>query len=510
MSGGSVKRSICAVIAVAGVVGACTEKPTGPPPPPPPPGTHTGWYVTTTGTSGDSGTTGSPWNLATALSGAGGKVQPGDTIWVRVGKYTGTFSPNLSGTVSAPIIVRAYPGERVVVDCNDGSSNDCFVVHGTYTYYWGLEFTNSLTTRTTSSTSSNFRPDVVTNYATHTKFINLIIHDGGVGFYSSTDHADVEIYGSIIYNNGWQGPDRGHGHGLYLKNNTGPVLAKDNVIFNQFGYGIHEYTDAGAGALQNIHLEGNIAFDNGTLSNNSTSANIAILGQEVANGSTVLNSLAYYAPAASPTINVKLAPSGLANGTLTATGNYIVGGSPAEYVGEWTTATISSDTIVGSSTMVDYSQGSNTGTTWSNNYYFRDTAATAWRFGGSSYSFGAWKTASGLGGSDGVSTSAPAVTRVFVRPNSYETGRAHIVVFNYGADASVSADVSGVLSGGDQYVVLNVQDLFGSPVASGTYGGGSISIPISAVSPPAPVGITSLAPNTGTAFAVFLLLRTGR
>ncbi|HXI33436.1 MAG TPA: right-handed parallel beta-helix repeat-containing protein [Gemmatimonadales bacterium] len=503
------RRSICAVLVAAfGVSAGCATKET-PVGPPPPPGTHVGWYVTTTGTSGGDGSTGNPWSLSYALGGAGGTVQPGDTIWVRVGTYTGTFSPNLSGTSGSPIIVRAYPGERVVIDGNDGSSNDGFVVHGTYTYYWGLEFTNSNTTRTTASTSSNFRPDVVTNYATHTKFINLIIHDGGVGFYASTDHADVEIYGCIIYNNGWQGPDRGHGHGLYLKNNTGPVLAKDNVVFNQFGYGIHEYTDAGAGALQNIHLEGNIAFDNGTLSNNSTSANIAILGQEVANGATVLNSLAYYAPAAAATINVKLAPSGLANGTLSATGNYIVGGSPAEYVGEWTTATVSSDTVVGSSTMVDFSQASNAGFTWSNNYYYRDTSASAWRFGGSSYSFGAWKTASGLGGSDGISTAAPAATKVFVRPNSYETGRAHIVVFNWGSQASVSPDVSSVLSNGDQYVVLNVQDLFGTPVASGTYSGGTINIPIAAVSPPAPVGITSLAPNTGTAFAVFLLLRTG-
>jgi len=479
------------------------------PPPPPPPGTHVGWYVTTGGTAGGDGSTGNPWSLSSALSGHSGAVHAGDTIWIRVGTYVGTFSPNLSGTVSAPIIVRAYPGERVVIDGNDGSSNDGFVVHGTYTYYWGLEFTNSNTTRTTASTSSNFRPDVVTNYATHNKYINLIIHDGGVGVYTSTDYADVEVYGSIIYNNGWQGPDRGHGHGVYLKNNTGPVLIKDNVIFNQFGYGIHEYTDAGAGMLQNIHLEGNIAFDNGTLSNNSTSANIAILGQEVANGATVLNSLAYYDPAATATINVKLGPSGIANGTLTATGNYAVGGSPAIYVGEWTTATVSNDTAVGSGSIMDFSQGSNTGFTWSNNYYFRDTSASAWHFGGSSYTYGAWKTASGLGGSDGASSTAPAATKVYVRANTYEPGRAHIVVYNFGSQASVSADVSGILSNGDQYVVLNVQDLFGTPVASGTYSSGSISIPIAAVAPPVPVGITSLAPNTGTAFAVFLLKRTG-
>ena len=53
--------------------------------------------------------------------------------------------------------------------------------------------------------------------------------------------------------------------------------------------------------------------------------------------------------------------------------------------------------------------------------------------------------------------------------------------------------------------VRNVQDLFGTPVASGTYGGGSITIPIIAVPPPVPIGITSLAPSTGIAFNVFVV-----
>src|SRR5947208_1373949 len=142
-----------------------------------------------------------------------------------------------------------YPGERVIIDGNDGSGNDGFVVHGSYTWYWGLEFRNSDPTRTTTSTSSNFRPDVVANNGTHIKYINLVIHDGGVAFYTYTAMPDVEIYGSILYNNGWQGPDRGHGHGLYLKNDVGPVVARDNVVFNQFGYGIHIYSDVGDGRL---------------------------------------------------------------------------------------------------------------------------------------------------------------------------------------------------------------------------------------------------------------------
>src|SRR5688572_123736 len=57
-----------------------------PPPPPPPPGTLAGHYVTPGGSSSGDGTAANPWNLATALAGAGGRIRPGDTVWVRGGQ----------------------------------------------------------------------------------------------------------------------------------------------------------------------------------------------------------------------------------------------------------------------------------------------------------------------------------------------------------------------------------------------------------------------------------------
>ncbi len=59
------------------------------PPPPPPPTASAGFYVAPTGTSSGDGSLSRPWDLATALAGAGGKVQPGDTIWMRGGTYKG-------------------------------------------------------------------------------------------------------------------------------------------------------------------------------------------------------------------------------------------------------------------------------------------------------------------------------------------------------------------------------------------------------------------------------------
>src|SRR5207302_1238836 len=69
---------------------------------PPPPGTHTGWYAAPNGSSSGDGSSGRPWNLPTALSGGNGKVQPGDTVWLRGGTYAGQFRSTLTGTAAAP------------------------------------------------------------------------------------------------------------------------------------------------------------------------------------------------------------------------------------------------------------------------------------------------------------------------------------------------------------------------------------------------------------------------
>src|SRR5207237_8528079 len=106
----------------------------------------------------------------------------------------------------------------------------------------------------------------------------------------------VCVYGSGLYNVGWQAPDRVHGHALYLKSDAGPLLARDNVVFNQYGYGFHVYTNVGAGLLNNIRLEGNVSFDNGVLASTGTSATLGKLRAPLANHFGVMRNLHYMAP----------------------------------------------------------------------------------------------------------------------------------------------------------------------------------------------------------------------
>jgi len=407
------------------------------------PAVHAGYYAATNGSSSGDGSSGRPWNLATALSGGNGKVQPGDTVWLRGGTYAGQFRSTLTGTAAAPIVVRQYPGERAIID-GGGSTSDTFVADGSYSVFWGFEMTNSDPVRC-CSTSSFFRADMMVSHATHVKFINMIVHDGGPGYYTWSPYGDVEIYGAIIYNIGYDGSDRGHGHGMYLKNDVGPLVVRDNILFNSYGYGIHAYTNTGDGLLNGIHLEGNVSFNSGTLSAQGTSGNIGNLGQPPANNMAMIDNMTFF----SPGIGGSNWLLGSGDG-LTATGNYVVGGTGMSQ-GTWTNAIITGNTVI-------------------------------------------------------TSGAKPTQPLVFVRPNAYEPGRANVIIYNWSRQAAVSVDLSSVLSVGRRYEVRNVQDLFGAPVASGTFGGGTLSFPMAGITPPTPIGLAgSPSPVTGPDFNVFLV-----
>src|ERR1019366_7545516 len=104
-----------------------------------------------------------------------------------------------------------------------------------------------------------------------------------------------ELNGNIIYNNGWMGPDRGHGHGIYAQNQYGERRILDNIIFNQFSHGIHGYTENGF--IDNMHLEGNISFNNGFLEG-GFERNILVGsdGIAIAQNPALINNYTYFTP----------------------------------------------------------------------------------------------------------------------------------------------------------------------------------------------------------------------
>ena len=423
------------------------------------------FFVSPTGTDRGSGSQKAPWSLGKALSHPGG-VKPGDTIWLRGGTYVGLFTSSVTGTLASPIQVRQYPGERATLDCATNgvgvAGAAVLTINGAYTWYMSFEITNSETTRYNPSPGSgppNLRVPGFNIYAPGTKLINMVIHDTaqGVGWWSNSP--DSEVYGNLIYYNGWDAPDRGHGHGIYTQNPAPSVhRIVDNILFDGFALGVQAYTEGGH--IDNMYLEGNTAFGNGVLSQVSGGTyNLLIGGLQVAANPSMISNFTY----GGGNKNGLGYSAGCTNGVVT--GNYFAGSPVLELVNCSTGLTMTGNTFYGS--LSGFTSGQYPG----NTYY----------------------------------SSRPTGTRVFLRPNQYEAGRANITVYNWGLNASVPVDLSSVLAIGAQYEIRNAQNFYGPPVVSGTYTGGSIALPMSGLTSAAPVGVTT-PPATGPEFNAFVVL----
>ncbi len=182
------------------------------------------WYTSPTGTG--NGTLASPFALQTALSSS--LIQPGDTIWLLGGTYSGNFTASLNGTASAPIIVRNYMGQRATLD-GTGCGALVLSANGTYTWFWGLEVLDSVGPRLSTGPGVCKAFGIGVYGGPGNKFINCIVHDTSEGFSAYNASPDSEYYGNVVYYNGYIGSDRNYGHGFYIQNDTGTKLIQDNI-----------------------------------------------------------------------------------------------------------------------------------------------------------------------------------------------------------------------------------------------------------------------------------------
>ena len=455
--------------------------------PPPPPTNRGGYYASPSGSSSGDGSLARPWDLGTALAGAGGRVLAGDTVWMLGGTYTGNFRTGIAGAPGRLIVYRQYPGQRARID-------GTLRADGTDVAFWGFEVFRSA--------PSGVLPAVESRGARQ-KFINLVIHDAaqqGITFWDEA--VDAELYGNIVYNNGTH---ENLDHGTYVHNMSGTKLIKDNVFFNNLAYGIHVYAGLGDGTQRNVHVVGNVSFNNGTISTRyAAKGNILIGAEDPDEGMRAIDNLLYFSGSVGENMRVGYLA---ANKDVVVTGNTVFGGGTALVVGDWTSATVQNNTVGGPAEIVDL-RDSPSGHAWSGNRYYRIATAAAWRTGaGTALSLVDWKLATGLASTDVAVAPVPSATQVVIRPNQYEQGRALVVVYNFAGQGNVSVNLSGVLASGQRYEVHNVQDYYGPAVAAGTYSGGSITLPTSGVNPPERLGrSTPTPPRTGPNFDTFVVV----
>jgi parallel beta-helix repeat protein len=442
------------------------------------------FFVSPTGSAAGDGSLGSPWDLQTALD-QPAAVQAGTCVWMLGGTYSGSFVSNLDGAAGAPVILRQYPGEHAVIDGNVG-------VLGSYSGFWGFEVMSSDPTATSGTPAINDR-------GVESLFVNLVIHDsGGTGLALWGDNGSDAV-GCVSYNNGTQ---FNNNHGIHPINTNGTVRLVDNIVFNNWAYGIHAYSST-ANQLNNLDLEGNVTFGNGSISTPAEQASGLLVGGTTAVNLRVSNNFTYEQPTGGHW-SARLGVYTASNQDAVVENNTFV--SFVE-IGPWASATFANNTFYAAEDVLSTPSPA-TGLTWTSNAQYRDPTATAWQHPLSTpLTFAAWKVASGLGASDTTPANRPSGVRVIVRPNAYERGRANIVVYNWDGAATTDVDVSAVLRTGDAFEVRNAQQILGAPVASGIYDGTPVTLPLGAATPPAPIGRSFTAPApTGPDFNVFILL----
>lgn len=232
------------------------------------------FFVSSNANAAGDGSFSNPWQLQTALNHPA-TLQPGDTVWIKGGTYTNSFDAQTSfacftnGQEGAPIIFRNYNHERVVLDGN--LENTLYLGLGkcSYTWFWGIEVSNSYSTNRTTTTMGG-----VNCSAENIRFINMIVHDTGSGIDTWKTAHNSETYGCIIYYIGNDDSNgSGHGHGMYLQNDTSAVRnISNNIVFSTFSYGMKVWQTTNTAPLGKFNIERNIIFNGGEASVNTGNA----------------------------------------------------------------------------------------------------------------------------------------------------------------------------------------------------------------------------------------------
>lgn len=461
------------------------------------------WYASPSATTGNGSIT-NPWSLFVALTNSG-SIQPGDTLWLRGGTYAGTFKSTLIGTSNNPIIVRQYPGDRAILDGQNNGSGDVLDLEGSGTWFWGFEVMNSNTNRYAlryDGISAN--PSIV---GANNKLINLIVHDNCDGIFLSSQSINAEVSGCIIYNNGYQGADRGHGHDYYAQNalNNGTKVARDNIMLNSFSQGIHLYGQTAE--ISGINVLDNIVYGSGAPSTNGMCENL------VAESGVSIDNIVFSGNVGFTTgpwnwVIGPAVPYSITNEyRIIVTNNLSVAGSVGFYW--WTNVVCSNNIINAVSGGLRYYFDTNTESVVSD---YNTIYAGSW-FKISTVTngnecfipFASWQ-AMGYDTHSTFTVGTPTNPTVVIQKNPYESGRAYIAIANWHTNDNVSVDVSGVLSVGNSYQVRNAADYFGAVVATGTYSGGTISLPMTNLSVAVPIGMQTAPAPTGPMFNAFVLL----
>jgi hypothetical protein len=361
--------------------------------------------------------------------------------------------------------------------------NECLVIKSVHTWYWGFEITNSTQVRRSQTAGSTPNPrglGVQGQGGLGTKLINLVIHDVGTSLFES-QRSGIEIYGTIAYNSGWEGPDRSHGPGFYVRNRSDypRKVIRDNIVFQHYRQGLQGYGTFD-NVFSNFLVEGNVFFNNG-IGKDGFHRNLMFGNENTDHRNIVFReNFTYFASGAGAGGNTLGSEAGGCQG-LVVVGNVFAHGPgrAALEVNNCLGTQIAGNVLYGETSFQPVGGASKvTGADFqrefpANTYY-------------------------GPGPPRGVAA--------FLRPNQYESHRAQLIVYNWAHLPEVQIVVTSfAIQPGERYEIRSAQDYFGRRVSS-IYRGGPLTVPMAGWGAARPIGYEQAdLPPTLPEFGVFVL-----
>jgi hypothetical protein len=398
----------------------------------------TTWYVSPSGSSTNTGTQASPWDISSALNGSkNSQILPGDTIYLLDGTYvgdragqSGNLWVKLNGTASQRITICPAPGAHPWI-------NGGLAIGQVANYGYGdvLTPSNYVDIKNLELAVTGWMPDVTSTQtgpwpsdvptpaggillyaANYCRVINCVIHAAAEGMESWKYDVGMEAYGNIIYGCGWHAPDRGHGHCIYTQNlDPNGKFYRDNILSTRYPDGSNTVQAYGTGSAgtDHYHFERNIAIDGGEF---------LVGGGGPSDDEHIISNIIYGCPLwagyvfSSYNVTYEVANNYMVNQNmnfwkienLTDSNNVVINGDKLIYVYPSGTQTI----YVGPPTPT--------------------TGAT-----------------------------------VFVNPNAYDSTRANVVIFNWGNTSTVAVNLQGVVAPGAGFRLVDPKNFYAPPVWSG-------------------------------------------
>ena len=185
------------------------------------------------GSDRNPGTKAAPWQtIGKALA----SLSAGQTALVRGGAYRENLVASRRGTATAPITVKAYPGERPVLRPASGGVPLEIASGAAYLRFQGLVIegaTGSSTTNVYASGSAN-----------HIELSDCEIRNSQrQGFFSERTTRAIQILRCYIHDNGGHGPDN-LDHNVYVEGRD-HVIARNVITGARNGWGIQLYPSSG-------------------------------------------------------------------------------------------------------------------------------------------------------------------------------------------------------------------------------------------------------------------------